>query len=70
MADNKNRPIQQNPSTAYLDERGNYVPCPVNQPLAYSDRSVHSIGSVIHPFGKPGYCAKHKALGCTQPECR
>ena len=59
MADNLN------PSTAYLDERGNYIADPLNQPLAYAERSAHDNGQKVHPV-KPGYCEAHLRLGCEE----
>ena len=52
------------PSTAYLDEKRQYIPCPLNQPYAYQDRSVPPSGQRKHPVAFSGYCAKHIILGC------
>ncbi len=57
------------PSKAFLDSRGRYVPDPDNQPLAFANTSAHSLGQLVHPGGKPGYCAQHSVLGCASPDC-
>ncbi|MFL6307510.1 MAG: hypothetical protein ACJ72H_28600 [Candidatus Sulfotelmatobacter sp.] len=51
------------PSTAHLDERGRYVPDPLNQHLASANFSAHDLGQLRHPV-KPGYCEEHLRLGC------
>lgn len=64
------------PSTAFnqkghpnADINGEYVPCPINQPFHYQDRTAHDLGQLEHPV-RPGYCEKHLRLGCESPECR
>lgn len=58
------------PSTAHLDSRGNYVHDPLNQHYAEMEKqgklAPQDRGQQKHPFGKPGYCEAHKALGCTE----
>ena len=59
------------PSTAHYDG-AEYIHDPLNQPLAEAAKQgkfgAHSQGQLEHPFGQPGYCAKHLVLGCL--ECR
>ena len=53
------------PSTAHIDPvTREYVPDPDNQPFAYQNTQPHDNGQLTHSAGKPGYCKKHKRLGC------
>ncbi len=58
------------PSTAHLDSRGKYVPCPDNQLYAIQEQegklAPQDRGQQRHPFGKIGYCEAHTVLGCTE----
>lgn len=54
------------PSTAFIDKKGKYVPCPVNQPLAEQTEQgltgAQPIGEHAHITSRSGYC-EHLVLG-------
>ncbi len=52
------------PSTARLDKRGDYIPCPKNQPFAYQSTQAHDNGQLNHITSVQGYCKQHQKLGC------
>jgi hypothetical protein len=55
--------VNKFPSTAHYDSKGGYVPDPLNQPSASLNYAAHDNGQLEH-IAKPGYCEKHKQLGC------
>lgn len=63
--------INKFPSTAHKDEKGKFVPDPLNQPLAVAYEAglcePREMGDIKHPNGS-GYCVRHQKLGCT--ECK
>lgn len=56
------------PSTAHYDRKGHYVHDPLNQTFAEHEKlgnlGARPVPQAQHPFGAPGYCAKHLRLGC------
>ena len=62
------QPINPQRSTAYVDKRGKYHPCPFQQPYGVAIENglgqPRDMGQAKHFGGRPGYCSLHLRLGC------
>jgi len=52
--------VNRHPSTAFLDSKGVYHPCPKNQPGCFAPTDDN------RATPKDAYCKAHKQLGCEE----